>query len=1046
MALDRAMLLVGIGGTGLSTGQELERVLRNQFCGPDGTDLISRMRGHDYRPYQLPSCVQFAYIDLNMTELSKVLPNVVPSAEHHAAAQSTTNLIANLVPPNHHNSAQVQRSLRISTEPEVIHWLPSPESDPRVAPLDAGAGQLPTVARAALFETMRQGGGPNTVLHGVTTALQRIGASGPVLRELGGTLDNTLDVFVVFSVAGGTGCGLFLDYLYLIGDLVRQNGVQPRIYPLVLLPSAFPEGMGGGRPAVLNAASALVDLFRLIDDQNAQGVEDALRDGRQTGGRSTIRVPGEPNPIGLQPATVQTAFLFGRPDNGIGRADLIRSMVSLIMALVSAGSEGGVPFADRFVNDNTARAALADSGVGRCGLSTASVASLSIPLGELADLVGSRLLAEAVRDMRATPSSPGVQNRPHIERFDTDCGLDGFRACAPLEGFAEVEDAPVGYDAILRALNTRIRSMQDSLERNAKLLDPRIGGLAKDFTPVRAAEELLRAIDPFHLRRVLQGDPGYTEGLDKGGFERILKSRMESAKVPPGYDFGLQAPQPEALHRRAVLRRPRWGDDTVQNVVKEQNAWYHWRLRRQWHEAWARCHRIWEPRWLDFCGQVAAMTGELTDYLATEERQFTQRSAELYERRLGVSYLLPPDDGQMQAFYQRVKVNLINRYRDRLPANTSAADLVSVILGTDGWREAYRAGRERPGVAVHRVRQRIRRAVSECLRPGGGERAIIPAMRELLTAAAGRPSSLLDDADVAHFRNQLAGMVPSGYAPSGEGTLKVLISYPAGAPDLEVEACLGRELLRTLQVEQQAVEFRPNDSDSLVVVLFRSSMSITQVPEVREAIRLRSAAQRHERPGDRLSWRQRLGTEQGYPVSTPADRALILQSFLNAMWNGWVQVEAPGQDRSPTRVRVRAGRAEATPLVLELTPFGGLSSWASLLQAYEEWALSDGSGARSSLAAQLIAAVPLDIDRNPAAPAPLFSTLYELPAKELRLVDELRARPGLDAARQIDLIEEFWQETLPAALDLPFRGVQAPFPNLRGMTEYFACQSPAVDR
>ncbi|WP_197522926.1 tubulin-like doman-containing protein [Actinokineospora pegani] len=1035
MKIHQPMLFLGLGGTGCRVGRELERVLREALCGPDGTELIGRMRGHDYLPYQLPPCVQFVYADLSVNELSKVLPNVVPSADHHAAAQHTTHLIANLVPPNHHNSAQLAQSMRITMDSEAIGWLPGPKNDPRVAPLDAGAGQLPTVGRAVLFETIRQGSGPNAVLHGVTAAMQRINASGAAIHELGGALDNTLDVFVAFSVAGGTGCGIFLDYLYMVGEHVRQTGARARIHPLVLMPSAFEEGMGGGRAAVLNAGSALVDLFRLVDDQNAQGIEDEVGQGRRDRGPLSIRLPGEQNPISLRPATVQTAFLFGRPDDGVSGTDLIRSMVSLVTALVSAGPEGGTSFAEHFVNTTASRSALAETGVGRRGVSTAAVASLTIPLAVLADVVSSRLLAEAVRAMRVTPTAVGVQNRALIERFDTTSGLEGFFSCAPLESFAEMPDEPTGYDAIIQALNARARSMQDSLERNERLLGPHMGQVAKGFSPAKAAEELSRTIDPFQLRRLARGDAGYPEPLDRGGFDKVLGDRTEANRSPAGFDFGLHPPQPEVVRRRGVFRRLRWTDPSVREAIEEQDAWFRWRVRRQWNEAWGKNEQVWEPRWRSFCDQLTSITEEFANHVSTDDRQFGQRSAQLYASRLGVSYLLPPDDGGMSSFYSRVLATLTNRYSGRLGANPTTADIVGLILGEDGWLGAYRAGREKPEAAVHWVRQRIRGAVSECFRPGGVERPVIPAMQDLLASVVGRADSTVDDVDAAHFRNKLAGMVPGGYAPAGEGELRVLITYPASARDSEVEAFLQRVLL--LPPDISSIEFRPNESDSLVVVLFRTSMGITQVPEVREAIRLRSEALRHEHSGDWLLWRQRLGDVTAYPVSTPGDRAVILQSFLSAMWNGWMEVDDSEDDQSPRRVRVRVGHPDAPPLALALTPFRELSSWASLVQAYEEWTLSDGSSTRRSLAGELTRTVPLNVDRDPAPPSPQFTKLLELQGKQLQLIDELRGRPGIDTAQQIDLMDEFWKMTLPAALDLPFRGVQSPFANLRGMADYF---------
>ncbi|MGH3624423.1 MAG: tubulin-like doman-containing protein [Sciscionella sp.] len=1037
MKIHQPLLYLGLGGTGCRIGRELERVLREALCGPDGTELVTRMRGHDYLPYQLPPCLQFVYADLSENELNKVLPNVVPNAAHHAAAQHTTHLIANLVPANVHNSEQLAQKMRIGMGREVIGWLPGPETDPRVAPLTSGAGQLPTIGRAVLFETMRQGNGMSAVLHGVTAAMQQINTSGAALHELGGRLDNTLDVFVGFSVAGGTGGGIFYDYLHMIGEHLRQTGTQARIYPLVLMPSAFEEGMGGGRAAVLNAGSALVDLFRLIDDQNAQGTEDVMGGGTSGRGPLAVRFPSDQRLISLQPATVQTAFLFGRPEDGVSGEDLIRSMVSLVMSLIGAGPEGGLSFAESFVNTAPSRAALSETGIGRRPVSMAAVASLTIPRAEMADIISSRLLADAVRALRVTPTAARVQNREPIERFDVASGLQGFYACAPLEAFAEIEAPPRGYDAIITALGARARSMQDGLERNERLLGPHIGQLAKDFSPVSAAEHLSRALDPFQLRRVAVGDPGYTEPLDRGGFEKILADRRSLARSQDGSDFGQQPPPPDGLRRRGGLRGLRWTDPAVAQALEEQDAWYEWRIRQLWYAAWGGTARIWEPRWRSFCEGLTAITDAFVEHMGWDATQFGQRAAELYASRLGVSYLLPPDDGGMNGFHFRVVASLVNHYRERLGPNPTAGDIVSAILGDEGWLEAYRVGREDPAAAVALVRQRIRGAVSERFRPGGHDRPLIPSMQDLLAAAVGRTSATIDDADVTHFRNKLAGLVPGGYAPSGEGEaeLKVLISYPAGARDAEVEAFLRRAIL--LPSDAPSIEFRANQSDSLVVVLFRTCMGITQVSDVREAIELWSKALRHERPNDRLQWRQRLGKVSDYLVATTTDRALILQSILNAMWNGWVDVDPPGQDRSPNRILVHIGHPDAPALELALTPFRELSSWASLLQSYEEWVLRDGSNTRYHLAGALISALPLDVDRNPAPPSPLFTMVCQLPGKELQRIGEMRNRPGIGAGEQIDLFEEFWSHALPAALDLPFRGVKAPFANLRGLQEFF---------
>ncbi|GAA4965340.1 hypothetical protein GCM10023238_36220 [Streptomyces heliomycini] len=143
--------------------------------------------------------------------------------------------------------------------------------------------------------------------------------------------------FVSFSVAGGTGAGIFLDYLHLIShafQLRRFDGV--RIYPLVVMPSSFSAATGGGWEAELNAARALVDLFRLVDRQNAPREGAEIGDLDHDAGFA-VRYPGTP-PVRLRTGVLPTAFLFS-PTAGIRADDLRRSIVSLVMSLI--GTELG---------------------------------------------------------------------------------------------------------------------------------------------------------------------------------------------------------------------------------------------------------------------------------------------------------------------------------------------------------------------------------------------------------------------------------------------------------------------------------------------------------------------------------------------------------------------------------------------------------------------------------------------------------------------------------------------------------------------------------
>src|SRR4051794_20069487 len=176
MKIYRPMLFVGLGGTGCRVGAELERRLREDLCGPDGMRLHRRKPGANYLPYQLPRCLQFVYADLSRDELTKVRREVVPGREHDAAAQRTMRLMTNLIPADLSNSSAVSQRLSLSLEETVLNWLPLKKTDPNVGPLVKGAGQLPTVGRSVLFETLNRD--PKAAIQALDDALSDINRSG----------------------------------------------------------------------------------------------------------------------------------------------------------------------------------------------------------------------------------------------------------------------------------------------------------------------------------------------------------------------------------------------------------------------------------------------------------------------------------------------------------------------------------------------------------------------------------------------------------------------------------------------------------------------------------------------------------------------------------------------------------------------------------------------------------------------------------------------------------------------------------------------------
>lgn len=236
------------------------------------------------------------------------------------------------------------------------------------------------------------------------------------------------------------------------------------------------------------------------------------------------------------------------------------------------------------------------------------------------------------------------------------------------------------------------------------------------------------------------------------------------------------------------------------------------------------------------------------------------------------------------------------------------------------------------------------------------------------------------------------------------------------------------------------------ESDSITVVLFRSEMSLTQVPEARKVLRQWARAKDSEQAQDVLRWRQRLGFRDSWMVSSEEDRRAILHRLLCCMWNGQVDV-VDGDLASPDRVRLRLfpETGDNVPGVrLRLGDFpGGVSSWAELLRAYERWTVLDDERIVEDYCRELMGAQPLGLARSGSTPHPLFVELVETVApRQLELLADRRERGGERVEGWVRPLWEFWAETLPAALDSEFGDQRAVQPTLRTLLEHVRGGTP----
>lgn len=1035
MKLYHPLMFVGLGGTGLLTGAELERRLRDDICGPDGTAF--RARRSDALRYELPRCVQFVYADINQIELTKQAQRVVPGEAHFPAASRTAQLVRGLVPAVD-TYPELARDLRLWAGREVAGWLPPARGEPRIMPLSKGAGQLPTIGRAVMFSSMRDASGP--VVEALNEAIGRITsaeAAADLFKMGNGAPGNpaAVEVFVCFSVAGGTGTGLFFDFLHLIAELFGRTTIKPRIHPLVLMPSAFEEGRGGGRPAELNAARAVLDLFQLVDRQNSGEAEWVLGIG---GDQSPVHERIEvcyPNlgAVTMRPGMVQTALLFSRP-RGVTPEMLNRSVASMVQSLVGteltdrngADTEEHQSFTDSFINDVQRQVSAAD-GIGGRGVSTAQVASLTAPVDDLVTMVARRLLADGVEQM-TTLRGAAEDNAAGVKRFFNESGL------GPLlvrERADITEPVPKqGARNITIALSDRQEAMRTALDGLAGRLSRQVPELVPGFAPRNAVEKLLGEYDPFRVHRIFHGHAELSGGFNQLGAWGLLDQRKTPAQAS-------EPRQPALRDGRGGFNAAKWHDPEVRAALQEQDEWYRARTNALWAREWVRQETVWQQRMKEADAPLTALTRALEDRGRRVRDDAGTRAEQLRNSASAVSLLLP-HDGDLDRFHHEAVQQLTQERVDTgvLPAGAGPGDLLHSLVGTEGWRAAFAILRVDGGGSAERaldeLMARIRQVVLDSLRRDHPDRPpLLPKLGDLLTEAAARRSGRFTEEQLEPLRSRLAGLVPPNYAPQGRGRLKVLVSYPASAPEPEVENFL-RTTLNLPEAETAWFEFTPTTTESVTVVLRRSAMGITDVREIRQVLRTWADAVDRPQPQDFLAWRQRTSYDYAYLATREEHRVEILHRLLCAIWNGYVT--ATGDPASPSAITIRA--TDEVALAMPMWPLHHASSWANVLRAYERATIGDDTGVLRDFCAWLMRGMPDDIDTRPRPPDKLYRVLRALDGREIEEIDRMTGRLTTAARTRAGHMRAFWTDTMQNAVDREFGG-GAIWPNLRALEKEF---------
>ena len=254
----RRSLFIGLGGTGMRTLLHLKKLFIETYG-------------------EVPKMIGFLGIDTDKGEYSKELEiksfasmGFIDDSEIYVEGQNTGNKVR--LDKNEQVQITVERPLDLfKRNRENYNWMPT-NSINALRSLTHGAGQVRTNGRFAFVANSK------TVEDKVNLALNRI-AKADAVGEKYELIDNKTDVYLVFSLGGGTGCGTFIDIAYLIR---RIAGYNCKLAGFGVLPEVFRAKIVNGVERVrANAYGAVKDLDWLMGlDLDGNSIELPLEGGR----------------------------------------------------------------------------------------------------------------------------------------------------------------------------------------------------------------------------------------------------------------------------------------------------------------------------------------------------------------------------------------------------------------------------------------------------------------------------------------------------------------------------------------------------------------------------------------------------------------------------------------------------------------------------------------------------------------------------------------------------------------------------------------------
>lgn len=272
--------VVGLGGTGKKVVLQLKQRLYDSYGPRKSTEAYPEHVGYPI--------FKFLCLDTDSNELDLVYnaqdkDKKGRRAPEQVALKKTgdwTDFLHLDVNPDVWNSYKSSYSV----DHHINSWIPSDfftRNNPSM--LRDGAGQNRLAGRLAFFHHFNRIS--QLITSSFTAIAKAIGKKDMWIKELKPEIQLNLgdqqsvqgvevQVFIVASLAGGTGCGIFIDTALLIKTICAQANLGmrfiARIYPIIVLPGAFDLSQEQQNKTHANAYAALkeIELISQMNDLN----------------------------------------------------------------------------------------------------------------------------------------------------------------------------------------------------------------------------------------------------------------------------------------------------------------------------------------------------------------------------------------------------------------------------------------------------------------------------------------------------------------------------------------------------------------------------------------------------------------------------------------------------------------------------------------------------------------------------------------------------------------------------------------------------------